>query len=182
MEPILTSQGITYKRNVLLICVIASLSMLDGIDISKAKVFDLEVGNHLWSVGLALLIYHLISFVFEARQGWLIWDDVKFAKKPTIIQLFGFDYFQIQPERKQDYSLERLRKVNGIYNWYKFYYKKDGTPIMQGGRQKVSSVTNTGTSEKFKLRKMQFLHFIFLDVLPVVVSCIVAGKAYFKHG
>lgn len=181
MEPILTSQGIMYKRNILLICSIASLSLLDGIDISKAKVFDLEVGIHLWTIGFWLLMYHLVSFIFEARQGWLKWEDASLIHKPSIAQLFGLKFHFLEDKRNQSYSRLEFRKENNKLKLREFFYNKDHSPVLENGKHKFLTVSNSDSSEKYKLRKMQFLHFILLDILTIFVGCVFAIYAYFDH-
>lgn len=181
MEPILTSQGIAYKRNVLLICAIASLSLIEGIDISGAKIFDVQIGEYLWEVGLVLLTYHLVSFIVEARLGWLKWLDIAMKKRPTILQLFNINLLTPYSPDRTKYTQLRLSSINKTLTWRTHYFNEEKKPVMEGDKCKVSSINHCDSSAKYKLMRTQFLQFIMLDILPILIGCCLSLFAYFDH-
>ena len=120
VDPVLTERGLRYRRNILLVSpALLLIHYVPDIDASKFAPFGLAVGDNIWWIGAAALVFQMLIYLPEMYASWKVWrPKINFAGG-RIRNLFGIGY-------RHSYSLEgnKIVAITKLIKTSKHGYEK----------------------------------------------------------
>lgn len=189
LGPVLNERGLRYRRNILLVsAALLLIGLADEIEASNFAPFGLAIGNHIWWIGLTVLIFQHLIYWSEVSACWQIWKpglnfkevhdyvkrNIAATSKESPLLLFGLPgpkWFKPDPPKRLEVEW-RLRKVpDGNYEHELFhfsgrrfrYFSKDRAEPVEGVSRYVV------TRRAFLNARRRFLEFALVDVGAVAL-------------